>query len=47
MATVRNLDWPSGPGMSPRKMKKEFIRQLNRLQVTAVDRFRQESGVGL
>jgi uncharacterized lipoprotein YddW (UPF0748 family) len=32
MATVRNLDWPSEPGISPRKMKKEFIRQLDRLQ---------------
>lgn len=32
MATVRNLDWPSEPGLNPRKLKKEFIRQLDRLQ---------------
>ncbi|MCB0589366.1 MAG: family 10 glycosylhydrolase [Phaeodactylibacter sp.] len=32
IATVRNLDWPSRPGLSVGKMKKEFTRQLDQLR---------------
>lgn len=32
IATVRNLDWPSEPGLSVRKMKKEFTTQLDLLR---------------
>ncbi len=31
MATVRNLDWPSKPGLSNRRLKKEYIKQLDQL----------------
>jgi uncharacterized lipoprotein YddW (UPF0748 family) len=32
IASVRNLDWPSKPGLSVRRMKKEYIKQLNKLR---------------
>jgi len=32
IATVRNLDWPSEPGLSVRRMKKEFVKQLDMLR---------------
>jgi uncharacterized lipoprotein YddW (UPF0748 family) len=32
IATVRNLDWPSKPGLSNRQLKKEYIKQLDKLK---------------
>ncbi len=32
IASVRNLDWPSKPGLSVRKLKKEYIKQLDFLR---------------
>lgn len=32
IATVRNLDWPSRPGLSVRKQKKEYVKQLDLLK---------------
>ena len=32
IATVRNLDWPSKPGLNVRKMKKEYIQLLDKLK---------------
>ncbi|MEN8249854.1 MAG: family 10 glycosylhydrolase [Bacteroidota bacterium] len=37
MATVRNLDWPSKPGLSVRKQKKEFIKQIETLQALGMN----------
>ena len=32
IATVRNLDWPSKPGLSNRQLKKEYIEQIDKLR---------------
>ena len=32
IATVRNLDWPSKPGLKNKVLKSEFIKQLDKLQ---------------
>ena len=32
IATVHNLDWPSKPGLSNRRIKKEYIKQLDKLR---------------
>lgn len=32
MATVRNLDWPSKPGLSNRRLKREYIEQIDKLK---------------
>jgi len=32
MASVRNLDWPSKPGLSNRQLKKEYIKQIDKLR---------------
>jgi uncharacterized lipoprotein YddW (UPF0748 family) len=32
IASVRNLDWPSKPGLSVRRVKKEYIEQLDKLK---------------
>jgi len=32
MATVRNLDWPPKPGLSVRRLKKKYIKQINKLK---------------
>jgi len=32
IATVRNLDWPSKPGLSVRRLQKQYIKQLRRLK---------------
>lgn len=32
IATVNNLDWPSKPGLTNRKLKKEFIKQIDILK---------------
>lgn len=32
IASVHNLDWPSKPGLSVRKIKKEYIKQIEKLK---------------
>ncbi|MDA0195630.1 MAG: family 10 glycosylhydrolase [Bacteroidetes bacterium] len=32
IATVRNLDWPSKPGLSVRRLKKEYLNQIDKLK---------------